>query len=231
MLNDRERNMVDSSRRTLLKLVGTGTVASAAFGAQVAASGKDDHDSKETKKRIFSAGRLTGRQEVPPVETNGEGAAVFQLAGHGAGPHIHYALLVATLRKVTQAHIHLGERNENGPIVVFLFGRKNDTGEFTSALEQGVTENGVLATGTITADDLIGPLEGQDLDKLVKAMCSEAAYVNVHTEQHPAGEIRGQLHGIKAVDVELEEEVDVKAEHELTVKKDVELDIHEKEIK
>lgn len=56
-----------------------------------------------------------------------------------------------------QAHIHLGERNENGPIVVFLFGRKNDTGEFTSALEQSVTENGVLATETITANNLIGP--------------------------------------------------------------------------
>lgn len=52
------------------------------------------------------------------------------------------------------------ERNENGPIVVFLFGRKNDKGGFTSALEQGVTENGVLATGTITADDLIDLLEG-----------------------------------------------------------------------
>lgn len=60
-------------------------------------------------------------------------------------------------------------------------------------------------------------------------MRNETAYVNVPTEQHPLGEIRGQLHAVKAVDVEREEEVDMNANDGLTVEKDVALDIHEKE--
>jgi hypothetical protein len=51
----------------------------------------------------------------------------------------------------------------------------------------------VLATGTITAADLVGPLAGQPLSALVDAMEAGETYVNVHTSQFPAGEIRGQI--------------------------------------
>jgi hypothetical protein len=56
-----------------------------------------------------------------------------------------------------------------------------------------VTIDGVLARGTITEADLVGPLAGQPLSALVEAIRSGNAYVNVHTVDHPAGEIRGQL--------------------------------------
>ncbi|SIR72639.1 CHRD domain-containing protein [Haladaptatus litoreus] len=217
--------MVSNSRRDVLKVVGTGTVASVGLGTQSA--GADTKDCADEKQTVFSAGKLSGAQEVPPVETKGEGAAVFKFADHGDGPHIHYALLVANTENVTQAHIHLGQKGENGDVVTFLFGLKNDEGEFVGALDQGVTENGVLATGSITAADLVGPLAGKSLSVLVEAMRAGNTYVNVHTEQNPPGEIRGQIRAVNAVEVELEEEVEVAAKKKLDVEELVQLQIDE----
>ena len=64
--------------------------------------------------------------------------------------------------------------------------------------------SGVLATGTITAANLTGPLAGQPLSALVDAIDAGNAYVNVHTNDgvapvdqgpgdFPGGEIRAQM--------------------------------------
>ena len=51
----------------------------------------------------------------------------------------------------------------------------------------------VLATGTIAAADLVGPLAGEELDDLIDEMWAGNTCVNVHTEQYSAGTIRGQI--------------------------------------
>jgi len=51
----------------------------------------------------------------------------------------------------------------------------------------------MLAKGTITAEDLVGPLAGMSLNDLRMAMMQGLTYVNVHTSQYPPGEIRGQI--------------------------------------
>ena len=62
----------------------------------------------------------------------------------------------------------------------------------------------MLAKGTITEDDLVGPLAGADLDALLAQMRAGNTYVNVHTNDgdgtpnegpgdFPGGEIRGQI--------------------------------------
>lgn len=122
---------------------------------------------------------LSGEDEVPAVESEGRGRAFFNLSRDG----IRYKLGVKDIDEVTQAHIHLGEPGENGPVVAFLFG----------FVEGGVTTEGVLARGTITEGDLVGPLAGMPLSALVDALRNGGAYVNVHTIDHPAGEIRGQI--------------------------------------
>lgn len=74
--------------------------------------------------------------------------------------------------------------------MAFLFG-------FVSG---GVTINGTLAKGTITASDVIARDDLQacpggiaDLNELIEKMMAGETYVNVHTVTHPAGEIRGQI--------------------------------------
>jgi hypothetical protein len=38
----------------------------------------------------------------------------------------------------------------------------------------------------------VGPLEGKSFSEL-RSMVERGAYVNVHTKEHPKGEIRGQI--------------------------------------
>lgn len=123
---------------------------------------------------------LSGENEVPPVETDAIGLASFvTIQGNRAAL---YSLLTHGLTDVTAAHIHLGAPGENGPPVAFLF-----------MTDEPVTQDGLLAAGVLTADDLIGPLEGAPLSDLLEEIAAGNTYVNVHTLAHPGGEIRGQV--------------------------------------
>lgn len=156
---------------------------------------------------LFSAGAMTGEQQDPPVESDGVGTAVCSLSADET--ELHYVVIVTGLEAITQAHVYAGQRGEDGEVVAFLFGQRDEDGEFTGAIEGGVTFEGVLATGTITEGDLLGPLEGESLQTLVDAMRGEEAYVNVHTVDHPGGEIRGQLLEVEDVEVQFDGRGDV----------------------
>ena len=125
---------------------------------------------------------LEGDEEVPPVDSDAKGAAIFRT--NNDGTELNYRLIVANIEDVTAAHIHLAPRGENGDIVAFLFDPEEPT--------EGRT-NGVLAEGTITSEDLVGPLEGSTLSELIDEIEAGNTYVNVHTVDHPSGEIRGQI--------------------------------------
>ncbi len=124
---------------------------------------------------------LTGFEEVPPVNnTSAIGVAEFKLGQD----NIMYIVNVTDIENVTAAHIHSGQVGENGPIVITLF--KEDTP--TTAMTTGV-----LSEGNITATNLEGPMAGKLLSNLTSAMSNDQTYVNVHTQQNPNGEIRGQI--------------------------------------
>lgn len=128
---------------------------------------------------------LSGREEVPPVKTKAQGEATFKLSKDGNS--IHYKITVANIDSVNMAHIHKGASGKEGPIVVWLYPSAPP-----AKLIPGKS-NGVLAEGTITGSNLTGPLAGKTIKDLINVMKSGNAYVNVHTIQHPAGEIRGQI--------------------------------------
>ena len=126
-----------------------------------------------------------GGNEIPPNPSLAQGQAKFQLSEDGTS--LDYKLIVANLEDVLQAHIHLGSPDENGPVVAFLY----PSGP-PPVLIPG-TSNGVLAEGTITSANLIGPLAGEELSALVNAMNEGNTYVNVHTVDLPGGEIRANI--------------------------------------
>lgn len=137
--------------------------------------------------------QLSAAQEVPTNESKARGQAVFLVSADGT--EITYRLIVANIDNVIASHVHLAPEGVNGPVVAFLYG---------NAPAGSGPVNGVLATGTITTADLVGPLAGMDLSALIEAIETGNAYVNVHTNDGvappstgpgdiPGGEIRGQI--------------------------------------
>ena len=128
---------------------------------------------------------LSGKQQNPSIETPAHGNAIFVLSKSGRS--LTYRLSVADIDSVSMAHIHIGPRGREGPVAVWLYPSKPPAvvkeGKFT----------GVLARGTITDAQLLGPLKGKTIGDLVNDIEAGKAYVNVHTTEHPAGEIRGQI--------------------------------------
>lgn len=157
------------TRRRFTTTVGLGGLSISATGL-VTARGHN---------RNFRA-HLSGENEVPPVDTEAQGQATFQL--NRAGDELRYKLIVANIDDVVAAHIHCAPAGANGPIGVTLFS------------DGPTSENGILAERTITEPDDNNGCGWDDLSDVVEALRSGDAYVNVHTLANPPGEIRGQIH-------------------------------------
>ena len=122
---------------------------------------------------------LSSQEEVPPTDSQATGSAEFTPMGSDS---VMYSVNATNIEGVTAGHIHTGQQGENGPIVVTLF-------KYDSPM------NEVSESGSITADKLEGPMAGKQLSDLATAMGNGSTYVNIHTEQNPNGEIRGQISG------------------------------------
>lgn len=105
---------------------------------------------------------LSGGEEVPPVQTAATGSGSFRLADDGTLT----GGVTTTGVQGTAAHLHLGAKGKNGPVIVPL-AKKGDA--------YSVPEGRKLT-------------EAQ-----VKALKNGELYVNVHSRAHRGGEIRAQL--------------------------------------
>lgn len=110
---------------------------------------------------------LSGGQEAPaPGNFGGHGWFSYEIDGD----QLCYTLEVDGLSAaVAAAHIHVGERNAPGPVVVPL---------------STMAETSFEVDTCTTADPML--LAAIEADP-------SAYYVNVHTTNNPPGEIRGQL--------------------------------------
>ena len=119
---------------------------------------------------------LSGAEEVPPVETEGEGEAKFESDETSVDFELKWNDLTTP---AFAAHIHCGVTGVNGPVGVTLFaGTMGTEGEVQS---------------TFTGPDPGNACGWEDLADVLGAMATGGAYVNVHTMQHPGGEVRGQV--------------------------------------
>ncbi len=111
---------------------------------------------------------LSGAQQVPPVNTPGRGSA--DLTYDPATRMLTWDITFSGLSgAATMAHIH-------GPA---------PTGK-NAGVEVWLSEKGQPATSPIKGEATLTPAQAQQL------MAGDT-YVNVHTQAHPGGEIRGQI--------------------------------------
>jgi hypothetical protein len=124
--------------------------------------------------RVLTA-TLTGAAEVPPGDLDGTGTATLRMIRGTA-----FLCFTITVQNITlpaaAAHVHQAPVGEAGPVMIPL------TAPDASGKSSGCTN--VVTPGTTTIDRT-----------LVNAILSDPAayYVNVHTSDHPAGAVRGQL--------------------------------------
>ncbi|MEZ4730289.1 MAG: CHRD domain-containing protein [Caldilineaceae bacterium] len=117
--------------------------------------------------RLFIA-ELTGANEVPTVTTSATGKGIMALNANATAAD--FRVMVQEIDNITMAHIHQAPVGVNGPIIAPLF---LGVGLFAPA-------NPISGTAPVNTPQVLHLLAGD-------------YYVNVHTTDHPAGEIRGQI--------------------------------------
>jgi len=130
--------------------------------------------------RTFRA-ELKGSDMVPPVDTKAAGEIVFQF--NSETNELNFRLVLENIEDVTAAHIHEGKECQNNPPVVNLYDGRKKAGPFS----------GTLREGGISEEDFLRSLKEKPVQALIEMIEAGNAYVNVHTDKYPAGEIRGQV--------------------------------------
>jgi Cu/Zn superoxide dismutase len=121
---------------------------------------------------------LSPEEEVqtPAVDSDGEGEAELT-ARRG---QVRYDVEWEDLSSgVVAGHIHCAPAGSNGPVGVTLVHEPMDADD--------------RVRGTFTGPDAGTQCPWTDLEDVLAAISSGEAYVNIHTEDFPAGEVRGQL--------------------------------------
>jgi len=140
---------------------------------------------------------LVGYEEVPAVSTVGNGVADVEVARDGES--LRFVLRYrATESPVTQAHIHFGQKDVNGGIVIFFCSNLGNGPAGTPPCPQPPPGGYATVTGMRTAADMAGGAAAQGIapgqfGELVRALRAGVTYANVHSTDRPGGEIRGQF--------------------------------------
>jgi len=129
--------------------------------------------------------RLTGKREIPPVNTEAYGVTEFIFSDDLK--KLQYRIILKNIEKVTSCQIHLGKADQIGPVVLNLFG----------PIKQGISVNEGVVTGVVNVEDFEGPLQGRAFDSLLQEIIQANVYVNVYTRSNKKGEIRGRIRKVK----------------------------------
>jgi CHRD domain-containing protein len=140
---------------------------------------------------------LTGFNETPATISS-PGHGLFRAKISNDGTSITYELSYGDLSAAPlQAHIHFGRPATSGGVVLFLC--TNLAPPKGVPMPPACPAAPATVTGTLTSADLL-PQATQGIDpgdmgfsEILHAIHAGAAYANVHTSNHPGGEIRGAL--------------------------------------
>jgi len=139
---------------------------------------------------------LKGFNEVPSVSTDASGTfeATISPNGDAIDFEITYTGVQGT---VTQSHMHVGQRGVNGGIVLWICGTATNPEPANGGNTNVCTSPNGHFTGTWTGANMQNLATQQlatgELDEVIAAIRAGVAYVNVHSNLSPGGEIRGQV--------------------------------------
>jgi hypothetical protein len=135
----------------------------------------------QASAQTFNAA-LSGAEETPALNTGAVGTAEVSL--DASARELAITVRVFNLPTASTAgHIHAGGRGTAGPVIInFPTTIAGRTGDFSMTFRVG------------ERDFVQRPAQGiLSFDDAVQAILLGNTYVNIHTTQNPAGEIRGQL--------------------------------------
>ena len=148
---------------------------------------KNHKEEKKEENIVDFAAILTGKEEVPEVDTLDTALATFQSTNNNnkddEKDDLKYSVKVTDTDKIKEVDIHTGKPNEKGDVVAELYKSETPSGEVI----------GNLTEGKIKSKDLKGPLQGKNTKELVRKIKKGEAYVDIKTEDKPKGKVRGKI--------------------------------------
>jgi hypothetical protein len=135
---------------------------------------------------------LRGRNEVPPISTQGSGRVEMLLVADAGviAFRLTYANLEGGPAPVTPgaAHVHFAPPRVNGGVSFFFCG---------GTTKPACPPQPAVVTGAVTMADIVGPagqgIAAGEFAEIVAAMRTGFTYANVHTPTFGSGEIRGAV--------------------------------------
>lgn len=148
---------------------------------------KNQEEEKKEENVVDFAAILTGKEEVPAVDTLDTALATFQFNNNkdddDKKEDLKYSVKVTDTDKIKEVNIHTGKPNEKRDVVAELYKSEIPSGEVI----------GNLTDGKIRSKDLKGSLQGKNTQELVRKIEKGEAYVDIRTEDKPKGKVRGKI--------------------------------------
>jgi hypothetical protein len=123
--------------------------------------------------------KLDGNNEVPPVNSTAEGVINFKTKND----MLTWKMNVTGTNDATGLNIHKGKAGEKGEIVVDLM----------KVSKHSDNPKGMTMRGNVTDSSLTGSMAGQTIADLKTSMANGDTYVNLKSQDHPDGLMRGQI--------------------------------------
>lgn len=136
--------------------------------------------------------KLKGYEEVPVIFTLGIGTFSATTTANAIAYTLTYTKLSGA---VQQAHIHFGQRGVVGGISAFICTNLGNGPAGTPACPgpSAGTISGTITAATVTNFAIAQGIGAGQIGKVLNAIKSGVAYVDVHSTAFPGGEIRGQI--------------------------------------
>jgi hypothetical protein len=130
---------------------------------------------------------LRGVNEVPAINSNA--TASFKAAIHADGSITFTETFQNLTSNAIFSHIHFGENHVAGGVMIWLCG---GGGQPACPAATSGTFSGSITPANVTGPTAQGITAG-DLASALRAIRQGAGYVNLHSVNFPAGEVRGQV--------------------------------------